>query len=142
MKFFSLCSTLALVSSTMAVNLAWDNAYNDPAGSLNAVACSDGENGLETRFNFATFGDIPTFPFVGGAPNIPGWNSSACGTCWALTFINSTGTHTINFTAIDAGGDDFVTGRGALDLLTNGQAEQLGVIPVNATAVSASPCGL
>ncbi|KAK7037547.1 hypothetical protein VNI00_011039 [Paramarasmius palmivorus] len=142
MKLFVLCSALALASSAFADLLGWDNAYDNASGSLNVVACSDGENGLITRFGFQTFGDIPTFPFVGGAPTIPGWNSPNCGTCFALTFANSTGTHTIHFTAIDAGGADFVTGQNALNLLTNGQAAQVGVINVNATVVNATECGL
>nr|AGL40517.1 cerato-platanin 5 [Crinipellis campanella] len=143
MKLLSLSASLSLVSAAVAVNLGWDNAYDGPSTSLDTVACSNGENGLETRFGFSNLSQIPTFPFVGGAPDISGFNSPACATCWELTYTNSTGiAQTVHFTAIDAGGDDFVTGEGALNSLTNGQAEQLGIIPVTATVVNASACGL
>ncbi|KAL0575660.1 hypothetical protein V5O48_006316 [Marasmius crinis-equi] len=143
MKTISLFTSFALFTSALAANIAWDSVYDNPNGDMNTVACSDGDNGLITRFKFQKFSDIPSFPFVGGAPDIPGWNSSACGTCWEITYTNSSGIpKTVHFTAIDAGGSDYVTGKGALDQLTNGRAEELGVAPVTATAVAASACGL
>jgi len=143
MKAFSLLSSFALATSALAVNVAWDSVYDARDGPLSSVACSDGDFGLITRFKYQKFSDVPSFPFVGGAPNIPGWNSPACGTCWNLTYTNASGiAKTVQFTAIDAGGSDFVTGKGALDQLTNGRAEELGIAPVTATAVAASLCRL
>ncbi|KAJ8093476.1 hypothetical protein AAF712_002259 [Marasmius tenuissimus] len=143
MKVSSLLSSLALATSVLAVNVAWDAVYDNSNGDMKTVACSDGDNGLITRFKFQKFSDIPTFPFVGGAPDIAGWNSAACGTCWNITYTNSSGiAKTVQFTAIDAGGSDFVTGQGALNQLTNGRAVELGVAPVTATAVAASLCRL
>ncbi|KAK7037546.1 hypothetical protein VNI00_011038 [Paramarasmius palmivorus] len=142
MKFFAIFNALAFTSSAIAINLAWDTNYDSPNASLTTVACSNGDNGLITRFNFSTFSDLPTFPFIGAAPNIAGFNSPNCGTCFLLNFTNSTGTHSIHFTGIDVGVNSFVTGQNALNSLTNGQAEQLGVIPVNMTIVNATGCGL
>ena len=61
----------------------FDTTYDDRSGSLNGVACcSNGENGLVARF--PTSGNIPTFPFIGGAPDVV-FNSANCGGCWKLT---------------------------------------------------------
>ena len=38
------------------------------------VACSDGENGLETRYGWKIQSDVPNFPYVGGAFRVAGWN--------------------------------------------------------------------
>ncbi|KAG7086419.1 hypothetical protein E1B28_002373 [Marasmius oreades] len=143
MKFISLLNSLALATATLAVDVAWDSAYDNPNGALTTVACSTGANGLITRFNFQKFSDIPSFPFIGGAPNILGFDSPACGACWEISYTNETGiTKTVHFTGIDVGGTNFVTGQGALNQLTNGRAVELGIAPVTATAVGASACGL
>ncbi|KAF9265885.1 epl1 protein [Marasmius fiardii PR-910] len=140
MKFLTL---LAFTTAALAVDVAWDSAYDDANGSMTSIACSDGDNGLITRFKFQTFSDVPSFPFVGGAPNIPSWNSPACGTCFQITYADASGfTKTVNFTGIDVGGNGFVTGQHALDQLTNGRAVELGIAPVNATVISPQPCGL
>lgn len=39
------------------------------------MSCSDGANGLITRYGWATQGVIPKFPYIGGAELIAGWNS-------------------------------------------------------------------
>jgi hypothetical protein len=43
----------------------YDGTYDNKHGSLNSVACSNGDNGLVLRF--PTFGNIPSFPYIGGA---------------------------------------------------------------------------
>lgn len=44
---------------------------------MTAVSCSDGTNGLITRYGYQTQGAIPHFPHVGGAAQIAGWNSAS-----------------------------------------------------------------
>lgn len=43
---------------------------------MNDVSCSDGVNGLTTRYGWTTQGAIPKFPYIGGAELIAGWNSA------------------------------------------------------------------
>lgn len=50
----------------LSVLVSYDQRYDVGGTSLNTVACSDGENGLESRF--PTFSDLPAFPRIGGAP--------------------------------------------------------------------------
>ena len=88
---------------------------------------------------FHTFGDLPTFPFIGGAPAIEGFDSPACGTCWNVTFNGTTAT----VAAIDAGGpNNFNIAHAAMDFLTGGRATFLGVVNASAVQVNASACGL
>jgi len=145
MKFTALVASLALIllpSCSLAVTLSYDEAYDVSGSSLATVACSDGANGLMTR-GFTTFGSLPSFPRIGGAAAIPGWNSTNCGTCWQLTYTNSSKiAKSINVLAIDHTDSGFNIGLGAMNTLTNGQAVQLGRVDVVSKQVSASVCGL
>lgn len=86
---FTLSSLLVLATSALAVRVSYDPVYDNRDQSLDTVLCSTGSNGLETK-NFTTFGSLPNFPNIGGAEAVKGFNSPACGTCWALTYKNLT----------------------------------------------------
>jgi hypothetical protein len=103
---------------------------------MNNVACSNGANGLAARF--PTFGDVPSFPFIGGALDVV-WNSPNCGSCWNLT--NAGTGNSINIVAIDTAGAGFNIAQEAFVQLNGGQVGQ-GVVDVFATKVSPSVCGL
>jgi hypothetical protein len=118
------------------VRATFDNMYDNPSGSLNSVACSNGANGLDTLF--PTFGDIPTFPFIGGAPGIV-WNSPNCGGCWKLTNA-ATGTWII-MTAIDSAAT-FNIAEEAFVALNGGQVGQGVLNDVVAEPQPPYICGL
>ncbi|KAF5310238.1 hypothetical protein D9619_010436 [Psilocybe cf. subviscida] len=143
MKFFSTLAPLAtLVALTQAVSTTYDTVYDKKSQSLNTVACSTGSNGLVTA-GFTTFGSLPTFPNIGGAPAITGFNDPDCGSCWNLTFTNSKGAKkSIVITAIDVSTPDFNIGLKAMNTLTGNQAEQLGRAPITAKRLAPSACGL
>ena len=102
---------------------------------MDGAACSNGDFGLETQF--PTFGDVPSFPFIGGAFDIV-WDSPNCGSCWNVT-NPSTGV-SILMTAIDTSGVGFNLAEEAFTNLTNGDTSA-GVIDVVATKLSTTPCG-
>jgi hypothetical protein len=137
MKFFA--TLLALPAVVFGVSLSFDPVYDNASGSLTTVACSDGPNGLIPR-GFNTFGQLPGFPNIGGAPAVTGHGSSACGSCWQVTY-SGTG-NTINILAIDTGAAGFNIALEAMNTLTNGQAENLGRIDVNAIQLDPTACGL
>ena len=56
--------------------MAYDTGYDDGSRSLTAVSCSDGQNGLITRYGWQTQGQIPKFPYIGAAAAVEGWNSA------------------------------------------------------------------
>src|ERR1700755_3346478 len=89
-------------SESITVRATFDTTFDNAGGSLNGVACSNGPNGLAAQF--PTFGNIPTFPFIGGAPNVT-FGSPNCGGCWRLT-STTTGASLV-MTAIDGSGSGF-----------------------------------
>ena len=138
MQFLTVVSTLLLAGSAFATRAGFDNTYDNSGASMLTTSCSDGSNGLASRF--PTFGSVPSFPNIGGASAIPGWNSAECGSCWQLTY-QSTGV-TIFVTAIDHADDGFNLSQEALDTLTGGRAVEAGAVDVTAVQVDASQCGL
>jgi hypothetical protein len=88
---------VALIPSPLKAT--FDQAFDNPSGSVNNVACSNGQNGLASKY--PTFGDFPNFPYIGGAFDIV-WNSTNCGSCWRIT--NVANGVTIYITAIDTAG--------------------------------------
>merc|ERR1711865_231188 len=120
---------------------SFDPVYDLKETSLNKVACSDGSHGLAAKY--PTFGSLPGFPFIGGASQIEGWNSAACGTCWTLSF-NGTSIHVLAIDHADDGhkGEAINLSEEAMDKLTNGQAKKLGKVQSIAVQVDKSVCGL
>jgi hypothetical protein len=123
-------------TSSPTFRATFDTFYDNNSGSMNNVACSNGANGLSARF--PTFGDVPSFPFIGGAFDVV-WNSPNCGSCWTLT--NAVTGTSINFVAVDATGGGFNIAQEAFVQLNGGQIGQ-GTVEVTATKVAPSVCGL
>ncbi|KAH8824640.1 Cerato-platanin [Flagelloscypha sp. PMI_526] len=135
MKFLVLS---ALISFATAIQVSWDSVYDTASTSLDVVACSDGDNGVETKYHWKKLGDVSTFPLIGGAAVIGGWNDVDCGTCWKLTYQN----RSITMLAIDYTETGFNLGKKAMDQLTNNRAEELGIVQATATKQTLSACGL
>jgi hypothetical protein len=86
---------------TVCANLGYATYHNYYKGqSLTTVACSDGENGLMTRFGYTTID--PMSPYVAATSNVV-WNSDKCGVCYAVKSDYNGGT-TVYVTAIDGSG--------------------------------------
>ncbi|KAH9975957.1 hypothetical protein BGW80DRAFT_1295522, partial [Lactifluus volemus] len=69
-------SASSLPPPTITARATFDTTFDNRAGSMNNVACSNGVNGLASRF--PTFGSLPSFPFIGGAFDVA-FNSTNCG---------------------------------------------------------------
>ncbi|KAH8662164.1 eliciting plant response-like protein [Xylariales sp. PMI_506] len=138
MYFSQVFQVLAVAVGAASAVIAYDTGYDDGSRSLTAVSCSDGANGLITRYGWQTQGAIPNFPYIGAADAVAGWNSAECGTCWQLTY----GAISVNVLAIDHAGSGFNIGLNAMNVLTNGQAVALGRVDATATQVDVSNCGL
>ncbi|KAJ3731667.1 cerato-platanin-like protein [Lentinula guzmanii] len=139
---FTIFVPILTAASTMADQLRFDTTYDNANQSLSTVACSNGMNGLLTK-NFTTFGSLPTFPNIGGASAVTGFDSPNCGSCWNVTFTNTTtgNATTLSILAIDVA-SGFVVSQEAMDTLTDGNAVALGVVNVDSVQVNASVCGL
>lgn len=111
----------------------FDQTFDNPGGSLNNVACSNGQNGLASKY--PTFSNLPNFPFIGGAYDIV-WNSTNCGACWGI--YNPENSKTIYITAIDTAGSGFNIAKQAFDALSGGTGGN--TLTVEAWKVSDYPC--
>lgn len=136
MKLFSTIALALIPSYALAVSVGWDSGYGISDNSLNNVACSNGEHGLETK-GYTTYGSLPTFPYIASSSVVEGWNSANCGTCWLLTYND----RNITVLTVDHADVGFFTSEAAFNDLTNGQAA-VGSVEANATQVDASACGL
>jgi hypothetical protein len=113
----------------------YDTNYDNPSTPTNNVACSDGQNGLASKY--PTLGKFHSFPYVGGAFDIV-WNSTNCGSCWKIT--NTANNFWIYVTGIDAAGPGlFNLATEAFKTLNNGEIGS-GTLTVNAQKVSSKPC--
>ncbi|RDA95593.1 hypothetical protein CP533_1249 [Ophiocordyceps camponoti-saundersi (nom. inval.)] len=131
-------SQLLLLSSASARYVSYDNGYDDPSRSLTKISCSDGQNGLMTRYHWQTQGQIPAFPYIGGLQGIT-YNSPQCGTCYRLSY----GGRSIRVLAVDAAyNGGFNIGLGAMNALTDGNGVQFGHIDADAQSVPLSECGI
>lgn len=115
LSFFALLAPFA-----QATTLSYDPGYSQGDRSLNVVSCSDGANGLITRYGWQTQSQIPRFPYIGGSSDIAGWNSPNCGTCYSVTY-GPTGKQ-VFILAIDHTAEGLNVAQAAMDELTNNQA--------------------
>ncbi|GAP91833.1 putative Epl1 protein [Rosellinia necatrix] len=138
MQLTNILTYLSLAAASSAITVAYDEGYDNAGRSLTAVSCSDGPNGLITRYGWQTQGQIPRFPNIGAAAAVAGWNSASCGTCWRLTYNG----RSVNVLAVDHAGAGFNIALRAMNDLTNGQAVALGRVEATATQVAVSNCGL
>lgn len=130
-------AALSFASLASAITVSYDVGYDDASRSMNSVACSDGSNGLVTRYGWQTQGAIPRHPHIGGYMGVEGWNSPQCGTCYSLTYNGKT----VYILAIDRAAG-FNIAKGAMDELTNNQAAALGRVEAQYVQVPVSNCGL
>lgn len=133
--------------------VSYDTGYDNGSRSLTALSCSDGSNGLITKYNWNTQANVPSFPRIGGYQGVEGWNSAQvslfhsfqchrltvlqCGTCYGVTYNGKT----IYVLAVDHTANGFNLAKAAMDELTNGQAAQLGRIEAQYAQVPTSNCG-
>jgi len=115
-------------------NAVFNPMYENGDGNTMGVACSDGANGLASRY--PKFRDIPGFPYIGGAFDVT-WGSPNCGKCWKLH--NKKTNKSISLIAIDAAGTGFNIAKEAFIKL--GGNVDSGTLEVEARPVPPSVCG-
>lgn len=128
--------TAAPADSGTAIDVAFDNTYDNKDQPTSTLACSDGTNGLITK-GYNTLGALPKFPNVGGAPTIAGYNSPNCGACYGITYNGQT----LYVIGVDVAVNRFVLSQEALDTLTGGQAVKLGHVSATYAPAPLQSCG-
>ena len=120
-----------LVLATYKVT--WNSKYDDPNGSTDSVACSNGPHGLAPEYPY--FRNFPDFPYLGGSYDTS-HGSSNCGKCWKLSYKG----RSIYFTSIDSYGGGYSIGRKAYIALYGGTGGP-GSLDANAQSVPGHFCG-
>jgi len=105
---------------------------------MTVVSCSDGANGLITKYGWQTQGAIPNFPHVAGWEGISGWGSASCGQCLEVSYQGTT----IHVLAIDHADVGVNMAEAAMNELTNGNAVQSGRVEADVKTVDAGLCGV
>ncbi|SRR6266436_1106768 len=114
------------VAAPIVKKVTWDGVYDESYHSMHTTACSDGANGLESKY--PTFGDVPGFPYIGGADFIE-WNSTECGSCWRL--VNKANNATIFLTFIDNDNEGLNIGLTAYRTLAGGWFGEVEEVEIN-----------
>ncbi|KAJ9295961.1 hypothetical protein DTO271G3_5536 [Paecilomyces variotii] len=118
------------------ITISYDTKYDNSNLDLSTTSCSDGQYGLVTK-GYKTAGSLPSFPNIGGAFTVPGWNSPNCGKCYQLSWEGKS----IYVTAVDHAAEGFNVGQKALDTLTGGLAVQVGRVTATYSEAEPSSCG-
>ncbi|KAF2196051.1 Cerato-platanin-domain-containing protein [Delitschia confertaspora ATCC 74209] len=132
-----LSTTATLFYVSQAIQVTYDSGYDNSTRSLDVVSCSNGPNGLMTKYGWQTQGNIVNFPYIGGYSGVAGWNSPQCGTCLTPTFAG----RSINILVIDSAMTDFNIALSAMNDLTGGYSIQFGTVDAIAAQVDSSQCG-
>lgn len=141
MKLLSfIISLAAILPAAYSDAVTYDPEYDNGDVSLDAVACSDGKFGLLTK-GYNTLGDLPSFPHIGAASAIEGYDSASCGSCWELTYTTDKTTKTIYVTAIDHSASGFNVAGKAMKDLGGQQAVDAGHVEVTSMLVAGTKCG-
>ncbi|KAL0466079.1 Cerato-platanin [Neurospora intermedia] len=138
MQLSKILSLFTLATAASGTTVSYDTGYDDPNRSLTVVSCSDGSNGLITKYHWNFQNQVKNFPYIGGVEAVAGWNSPNCGTCWSVTYNGKT----INILAIDHAGAGVNLSKKAMNELTGGNAEQFGRVDAQVSQVALSACGL
>ncbi|KAF5354541.1 hypothetical protein D9758_011221 [Tetrapyrgos nigripes] len=85
MKFLAVLASTAFFLPSLAsagnAQMKYDNVYANGGTSLTSVACSDGQNGLITRYGYQTLSNLPGFGngevYPAAVDSVAGWNSPA-----------------------------------------------------------------
>ena len=129
---FAIISLAALFSVAPANN--FNTFYDNPQTSLNNVACTNGRKPDHQRIHYS----FSSFPNTGAAEAVGVWNSPLCGSCQVLTY----GDNSIYVTTVDTVRVGFGISLEAVNILTNGRAQELDVVNGQATQGDESYCGL
>ncbi|KAJ4413359.1 hypothetical protein N0V85_003590 [Neurospora sp. IMI 360204] len=138
MQLSKILSLFTLATAASATTVSYDTGYDDGNRSLTVVSCSDGPNGLMTKYHWNFQSQVKNFPYVGGVEAVAGWNSPSCGTCWSVTYNGKT----VNILAIDHAGSGINMSKAAMNELTGGNAEQYGRVDAVVASAPLSACGL
>ncbi|KAF5694162.1 heat-stable 19 kDa antigen [Fusarium denticulatum] len=124
-----------LLPSVSAVSLTYNKLYDNNSIPVSQLACYKNGFILDGFSEWKTIGDIPRS--ITGLEQVDGPNSPLCGSCWILTYGETSRPVLI----LDSAKEGFVSTLDTLNWLTHGKGEELGSVEVKADKVDITNCG-
>lgn len=139
----AILSCAMLASPAEATVLKYDPLYDYSTNTpLNLFACSDGANGLITRYKVNTLqqlrAKLKSNVHVAAMASIAGWNSVRCGECYRVR--NPKNNKTLKIVAVDRSTPAVVAGTLPFKTLSPSGSLDEGSLIVYLTALPASDC--
>ncbi|PNP78177.1 hypothetical protein FNYG_08494 [Fusarium nygamai] len=124
-----------LLTSVSAVSLTYSKLYDNNSIPVSQLACYKNGLILDGYQSWKTIGDIPHS--ITGLEQVDGPNSALCGSCWILTYGETSRPVLI----LDSAKEGFVSTLDTLNWLTSDKGEELGSVEVKAAKVDITNCG-
>ncbi|KAF5599690.1 heat-stable 19 kDa antigen [Fusarium pseudoanthophilum] len=124
-----------LLSSVSAVSLTYSKLYDNNSIPVSQLACYKNGLILDGYPSWKTIGDIPHS--ITGLEQVDGPQSPLCGSCWILTYGETSRPVLI----LDSAKEGFVSTLDTLNWLTGGKGEELGSVEVKPAKVDITNCG-
>ncbi|EPS43071.1 hypothetical protein H072_2885 [Dactylellina haptotyla CBS 200.50] len=141
MKFFTLATIFAAASAVSGSQLKYQNIYNSAYSlDLNSASCSNGPNGLVTKYGTQNSQQFRTKlkPGVYVAAAQAPWGSPKCGLCWKL--VGTKSQRSAYFVTVDNSAPTIVGGEDMFKALSPSKTLFEGVIEVWAYQRPQSEC--
>ncbi|EGR45099.1 uncharacterized protein TRIREDRAFT_111449 [Trichoderma reesei QM6a] len=121
-------------ASAEVMSATFNSLYDDPSRSLSEVTCWRKNIGFMPNLDWTLQQDAAGFI---GLDKVNGLNSVKCFTCWKLSYEGKT----ISLLALDGAESGVVMSFSALQFLTDGRAQELARVDVDAVEVDTAECG-
>jgi hypothetical protein len=125
-------------ADTLKYNRDYDYAQNT---ELTSFSCSDGANGLITRYGVNNLQRLQTKlqpnTYIGASPAVAKWNDPNCGKCFRAT--NPSNNKSLNFVVIEQN-SGVVTGEEGFRLLSPSGTTSEGTLTVNVAELPSQSC--
>ncbi|GJJ09279.1 hypothetical protein Clacol_003501 [Clathrus columnatus] len=113
------------------LKITYSDVYDDGNIPVSQVACASSP--LFVNYTLTDLDSLPNWPNVGGGFTVTNSSLHGCGTCWLLKY-NGTNEN-VAVLLIDQAASGLNIAKSTMNHLTNGNAEQLGVIYVDAEII-------
>jgi len=133
-------STVLTARAQQSFTVTYDTEYDNASTPLSALACAQSftEPGGFHGVDYVDLGSLPDFPFLGGSSVVAGFDMTNCVSCWVLKYEGAN----VTVLVVDTAQNGFAISEEAMNVLTDGQAADVGSITAETMRVDVSQCGL
>ncbi|TVY74456.1 Protein SnodProt1 [Fusarium oxysporum f. sp. cubense] len=137
MYISKLATIISFIALSTAITVTYSGLYDDDTVSLTELACWKGGRVVEDQ-DWEKLGEV-TYQ-IAGYGGVDGPDSPLCGTCWSLSY-GDTSRSVLVLNSAQAG-SGFETSFTVMNSLTGGNAERLGRANITAFQTGLLDCGV